>query len=158
MTKPADAPPSRAEWAELLYCALIKSRYGALPAWDDEPDGAGSERICWLLAWAELEGTNAGFNPLATTLELAGSTDFNSAGVQSYPDLATGIQAVVDTLTGHDADSRGYTAIIDAILDEADSFDDFRDAVARSAWSGLAPASYQIPRTFAVSAIPGSTQ
>lgn len=145
---------SRAEWAELVYIALIEHHYG--PDSLADPDGTGSQRISWLLSWAELERTNADYNPLATSYRTDGSTDFNSAGVQSYPDIATGIAAVVGTLTGHDADTRGYTRIITVLFDQDCEFEDFRYAVAHSAWSGLEPAHYQIPATFAVTAIPGS--
>jgi V8-like Glu-specific endopeptidase len=48
--------------------------------------------------WARYENTRACWNPLATTLRLNGSWDFNSAGVQNYPDQATGIQATARTL------------------------------------------------------------
>lgn len=50
------------------------------------------------------EGTNAGNNPLATTLPWAGATDFNSVGVKNYPSFNDGVAATAQTLrTGYPA-------------------------------------------------------
>jgi hypothetical protein len=49
-------------------------------------------------AWGDGENTTAAWNPLATTQKMRGSTPFNSAGVQNYPDAATGIEATAITL------------------------------------------------------------
>jgi hypothetical protein len=62
------------------------------------PDGAKAFAVQALERWARYENTRACWNPLATTLRLNGSWDFNSAGVQNYPDQATGIQATARTL------------------------------------------------------------
>ena len=50
------------------------------------------------LAWEPQENTAACWNPLATTWGMPGSTNFNSVGVQNYPDQATGILATANTL------------------------------------------------------------
>ena len=50
------------------------------------------------LAWEPFENTNACWNPLATTWGMPGSTSFNGAGVQNYPDQATGVTATSNTL------------------------------------------------------------
>ena len=142
----------RSQWASALLLALEEH----LDDGEQILTGDITERSCWLLAWAQLEGTDAAFNPLADELDQPGATDFNTAGVKNYPDLDTGIQAVVDTLTGHDADTRGYTRIVTVLMDPRTEFADFRSAVAASAWSGLPPDRYQIPATFAVTATPGS--
>jgi hypothetical protein len=42
---------------------------------------------------------SAQFNPMATTQQMPGSTQYNSAGVQNYPDAKTGATATAQTLT-----------------------------------------------------------
>lgn len=49
-------------------------------------------------AWMRAEGGNAAFNPFNTTLPAKGSYAINSVGVQSYPDIATGVAATIKTL------------------------------------------------------------
>jgi hypothetical protein len=44
------------------------------------------------------ENTDAQWNPLATTQPAPGSWPFNDAGVQNFPDMATGIDALIWTL------------------------------------------------------------
>ena len=62
-----------------------------------------------MVAWESAEGTLASWNPLATTYDMAGATQFNSAGVRNYRSLADGIQAIIMTLgiPGH-----GYESIV----------------------------------------------
>lgn len=71
-------------WAELLL-----SRLGA-PACQDN--------LIAVVAWESAEGTAAAYNPLATTHDYPGATDFNTVGVKNYPSLGDGIQATIDTL------------------------------------------------------------
>jgi hypothetical protein len=52
----------------------------------------------FLQGWANVEGTKARFNPLATTLTQPGATNFNSVGVKNYPTPDAGVQATADTL------------------------------------------------------------
>ena len=105
-------------------------------------------QVTVIVAWCGLENTRAANNPLATTLHMPGSTLFNSAGVQNYQTLETGVQATVSTLT-HKADERGYRAILNSLArtpEPADSYDWFmaaRKAIADSAWSGST--NYLIP-------------
>lgn len=56
-----------------------------------------------LVAWLAAEGTEAKWNPLATTKPWPGATNFNSVGVKNYADLASGLSATLDTLrdSGH---------------------------------------------------------
>lgn len=51
-----------------------------------------------LLSWNQAEGNAGRFNPMNTTLPMPGSENFNWVGVQSYPDLATGVRATAITL------------------------------------------------------------
>ena len=62
-----------------------------------------------MVAWESAEGTLASWNPLATTYDMPGATQFNSAGVRNYRSLADGIQAIIMTLgiPGH-----GYESIV----------------------------------------------
>jgi len=90
----------------------------------------------WLVAWAQLEDTDARFNPLATTYLMIDSSRFNAAGVRNYRSLASGVRAVVWTLRTK-ASERGYDRIVGALLDPKADFAAFRGAVSRSAWSGL---------------------
>lgn len=92
------------------------------------------ERPEWLIAWAQKENTKARFNPLATTLSMPGSLRFNSAGVRDYKTLADGVKAVVETLEY--GSGRGYSEIIEELLKPDTTFEKFRSAVSRSAWSG----------------------
>src|SRR3954452_10425818 len=50
------------------------------------------------ISWQAQEGTQAAWNPLATTHRMDGSTDFNSVGVQNYRTLAQGLQATKETI------------------------------------------------------------
>lgn len=71
-------------WAELLL-----SRLGA-PICQDN--------LIAVVAWESAEGTAAAYNPLATTHDFPGATDFNTVGVKNYPSLGDGIKATIDTL------------------------------------------------------------
>ena len=57
--------------------------------------------------WRRFEGGTALWNPLNTEERRPGSSNYNSAGVQNYPNEASGINATVDTLT-----NGRYTAIL----------------------------------------------
>ena len=96
---------------------------------------AGREE--WFIAWAREEGTAAQYNLLATTWTMPGSTDFNSAGVQNYRDLESGVTATANTLLEGGRVGYGYVVITDAAFNPDATFEDFRDGVSRAAWSGL---------------------
>lgn len=69
----------------------------------------GRHNIAFLEAWRKAEGTKAAYNPLATTLVVGGSSDFNTAGVQSYASPADGITATVRTLLA------GYPHVVSSL-------------------------------------------
>ncbi|HEY1331273.1 MAG TPA: hypothetical protein VGH10_07355 [Actinomycetota bacterium] len=46
-----------------------------------------------VVAWQVSEGTQAAWNPLATTYDMPGATPFNSAGVKNYASLQQGLDA-----------------------------------------------------------------
>lgn len=62
------------------------------------PAGAIATAVQAFIKWEPFENTKACWNPLATTLAKPGSTRFNPAGVQNYPDFQTGVLATADTL------------------------------------------------------------
>jgi len=84
-------------WAELLL-----SRLGA-PICQDN--------LIAVVAWESAEGTAAAYNPLATTHDFPGATDFNSVGVKNYPSRGDGIQATIDTLV-LGSPTYGYGAVL----------------------------------------------
>jgi len=77
-------------WAQAVLDGL-----GA-PSDPNTPQGLAN--IGFLEAWRKAEGTAASYNPLATTLPLGDSTDFNSIGVQNYATPQDGVNATVKTL------------------------------------------------------------
>ena len=77
------------------------------------------------IAWQAQEGTQAAWNPLATTHRMEGSTDFNSVGVQNFLSLAQGLQASKETIE-NGWDVYRYGAIIRSMRDCADPLDTAR--------------------------------
>ncbi len=53
--------------------------------------------FAWV-SWAQAEGGNADFNPLNTTLDWPGATDYNSVHVKNYLTSADGLKATAQTL------------------------------------------------------------
>lgn len=65
-----------------------------------------------LLAWMQAEGDAGRFNPLNTTHEMPGATDFNWVGVKNYASFEDGVRATAITLNyGADRNLYGYRAI-----------------------------------------------
>jgi hypothetical protein len=77
--------------------------------------------ISALTTWMHWEGgtKNNAFNPLNTTLDMPGAGIFNSVGVKTYGSLDQGVQATLNTLTGAQADARGYTKILNDLKTSA---------------------------------------
>ncbi|MDP9185495.1 MAG: hypothetical protein M3O29_07505 [Actinomycetota bacterium] len=84
------------------------------------------------IAWQVQEGTQAAWNPLATTHRMDGSTDFNDVGVQNFLSLEQGLQATQETIE-HGWDIYGYGAIIRSMRDCSGPFDTAA-AIAASRW------------------------
>lgn len=59
---------------------------------------ATPENVRALTAWMQAEGGTAAFNPMNTTQQAAGATDYNSAGVKNFTSWEQGVQATVQTL------------------------------------------------------------
>lgn len=73
-----------------------------------------ANNVVSVVAWAAQEGTTAGWNPLATTYGMPGSTRFNSHGVQNYASLEQGLEATVRTIE-QGWSVHGYGAIVEAL-------------------------------------------
>jgi len=82
-----------------------------LNAQTDYPISNNEFAVKALQAWQPYEGTNACWNPLATTWKRPGSTDFNSVGVQNYSDSTEGAIATANTLGLTNDFHDKYTAI-----------------------------------------------
>lgn len=72
-----------------------------------------SKRNLWaLVSWMQAEGGDARWNPLNTTQEMPGATDYNWVGVKNYASFAQGVEATVKTLNfGADRGLYGYKPI-----------------------------------------------
>lgn len=67
------------------------------------------EMLAFVNAWVRAEGTDAVYNPLATSQDMPGATTFNSDGVKNYLTLEDGVDAAAITLT---YDYPGYAEIL----------------------------------------------
>lgn len=79
LTAAGGTPTSKYMWALALIQAL-----GGTPT-------PGIVNL--VIAWIDKEGTSASWNPLAITGRAAGSTSFNSVGVQNFTSFQQGVQA-----------------------------------------------------------------
>jgi len=72
-----------------------------------------TQRNLWaLVSWIQAEGGDASYNPLNTTLEMPGSTDYNGVGVKNYQSFEQGVEATARTLNyGADRGIYGYKPI-----------------------------------------------
>lgn len=53
----------------------------------------------FLAAWGQAEGTSARYNPLGTTRDMPGATNFNSVGVKNYGSIGQGVEATARAIT-----------------------------------------------------------
>jgi len=101
-----------------------------------------SQAIQDLVFWEGKEGGNwsntAKFNPLNTSYQTAGSTNYNTgkagSGVQAYTSWQQGINATIATLTGANAGARGYTDITKALTGGGTSTSNFLKLMQASSW------------------------
>jgi hypothetical protein len=101
------------------------------------------ENLVVTVAWQVQEGTQAAWNPLATTHRMPGSTDFNTVGVQNFLSLQQGLRATQETIT-NGWEQYGYGAIIRAMHDCSNALDTAA-AIAASSWcSGCANGQYVV--------------
>ena len=88
------------------------------------------EKLRFFEAWAQAEGTEARFNPFATTRRgYQGETSFNSVGVKNYVSPQQGIKATIDTLQ-----LNYYTELTNLLKDPNATAEDLAKAVAASPW------------------------
>jgi hypothetical protein len=109
-------------------------------------DAPLTKRNLWaLLSWMQAEGDAARFNPFGTTLKRAGSTTFNSHGVQNYASFDQGVSATAETIN-YGADKRlyGYQGIRYRLRHNAWAVRTL-EAVARSNWGTGALALLCLP-------------
>lgn len=106
-----------------------------------EIDAKPRKRNLWaLVSWMQAEGGSADFNPLNTTLEMPGATNYNSVGVKNYVSLDQGVKATARTLNyGADRNLYGYKPIRKRLRGLSSAALTLR-AVERSVWGtgGLA--------------------
>jgi len=95
--------------------------------------------ISKLSAVGVAEGKHGNFNIMNWVLKAVGSTDFNSIGVQNYPNPALGVQMTVQGLN-----QANMAAVKSNLLNDA-SFNDFTMSMAQfySSWGGHYPAPSQ---------------
>jgi peptidoglycan hydrolase CwlO-like protein len=99
------------------------------------------DNLVVLVAWQAAEGTAARYNPLATTLPMPGSTEFNSVGVQNYVSAQQGLEAIHQTLL-RGAETYGYGAILSRLGECADAMET-AEAINLSSWCrGCAGGAY----------------
>jgi hypothetical protein len=94
-----------------------------------------AEKRRFFRAWQQAEGTNAKYNPLATTknINASGQTDFNSVGVKNYPTEDDGIAATVATLNL----DRYYKELTDKLKQDDITAEELADSKrALKTWSG----------------------
>ena len=117
--------------------------------------------ITALTTWQSREGghwnNSASYNPLNTSLKTATSQGMSAKNqlVQAYGSWNEGIQATVNTLTGTNADSRGYTAIVNALKSGADT-STILNAVNNSSWVGGNGKTAEVYKGFKGGGTPGS--
>ena len=100
------------------------------------------QSISNMLMWEGKEGGNwsntAKFNPLNTSYQEQGSTNFNTgkpgSGVQAYLSWQQGVDATIKTLTGAHAADRGYTNIVKSLTSGGASNADFFKLMQASSW------------------------
>jgi peptidoglycan hydrolase CwlO-like protein len=73
---------------------------------------AARNNLIVMVAWEAAEGTQATWNPLATTMDDEGATDFNSVGVKNYVSEERGIAATIRTLR---VKGYGYERVLDGL-------------------------------------------
>jgi hypothetical protein len=85
-----------------------------------------------VVAWQVQESTQAAWNPLATTRDMPGATDFNWLGVKNYRSLQQGIAASLGTLD-YGYDVYRYGAIVEDLRRCADPYAT-ATSIAASSW------------------------
>lgn len=90
------------------------------------------ENLIVMVAWQLQEGTDAQWNPLATTYDMPGATAFNYVGVRNYVSLAQGLKATKLTLD-RGWSAYGYGDIVESMR-RCDPAEDTASAISDSSW------------------------
>ncbi|MEX0874540.1 MAG: hypothetical protein WD646_00035 [Actinomycetota bacterium] len=94
-----------------------------------------------VVAWEAAEGTQATWNPLATTKDMPGATRYNSHGVKNYLSKEQGVEASILTLR---LPNRGYEPVIARLRAGAEAMKT-AEAIRDSLWcSGCAGGTYVV--------------
>lgn len=109
----------------------LLNRLGAKPTQDN---------IDAIKIWAKKEsggvwGKGAAYNPLNTTLNMEGASNFNKVGVKNYGSVEQGIEATAQTLTGRSSATRGYDNIV-SLMQSGASREELLKAISQSSWAG----------------------
>jgi hypothetical protein len=86
------------------------------------------ENVRAMVAWQQAEGTRAQNNPLATTQNMPGATQFNSVGVKNFESYQDGLTANIKAITN------GRYSNILAALQAGNNADAVAQAIANSPW------------------------
>ena len=101
----------------------------------------GRENLIAMVAWETAEGTEATWNPLATTKDMPGATTYNSHGVKNYVSKGQGIEASILTLK---LPNRGYEPVLASLRAGANAMKT-AEAIRDSLWcSGCAGGTYVV--------------
>lgn len=101
----------------------------------------GRENLIAMVAWETAEGTEATWNPLATTKDMPAATTYNSHGVKNYVSRGQGIEASILTLK---LPNRGYEPVLARLRDGSDAMKT-AEAIRGSLWcSGCAGGTYVV--------------
>lgn len=77
---------------------------------------ASKRNLRAVISWIQAEGGTATWNPLNTTKDAAGASDYNWVGVKNYPSAAVGLTATVSTLLyGANKNLYGYKEILTSL-------------------------------------------
>jgi len=120
VAQPSYLPNSFETWARNILKAM---------GMDDDPNPVVAV-VCWIAGEAPATPTGAQNNPMNSTQQISGSTDFNSVGVQNYKTKEDGLKATVQTIR-----NGRYDDIIAALRDKRD-YVTTTTIIDRSDWRG----------------------
>ncbi len=86
------------------------------------------QNMAVMSAWVKAEGTKARYNPLATTRNAPGATQFNSVGVKNFATYQEGVATTVGAITN------GLYGNVIAALRRGDDAYAVADAIEKSPW------------------------
>lgn len=117
---------------------------------------ATEQNMAVMSAWVKAEGTKARYNPLATTRNAPGATQFNSVGVKNFSSYQEGVATTVGAITN------GLYGNVIAALRRGDDAYAVADAIKESPWGSGALVrsvleSRGVPKTGSTLVVPPSS-